>query len=194
MRLVCISQRVDINNNNDEVRDALDQRLNDLILRCGYLPVPVPNILGDSISDWLSIVKPSAIILSGGNDVGQCPQRDDIEHALLLFAKRNQLPLLGICRGMQMIANFHGVKLHNVIGHVRTRHNLTGEISDQVNSFHNYSISSCPKGFKVLAFSEDGEIEAIRHLSLNWEGWMWHPEREELSIKDVVRIKKLFDA
>ena len=49
------------------------------------------------------------------------------------------------------------------------------------------------KQFKVIAHSLDGEIEAIKHKSLPWEGWMWHPEREEKFLKeDINRIKNLF--
>jgi putative glutamine amidotransferase len=76
---------------------------------------------------------------------------------------------------------------------VRTRHRLSGEITGEANSYHGFSLASCPEGFEVLAQSEDGEIEAIRHQSLPWEGWMWHPEREALfSARDVQRIKALF--
>ena len=39
--------------------------------------------------------------------------------------------------------------------------------------------NSCPNDYHVLARSEDGEIEAIHHDKYPWEGWMWHPEREE---------------
>jgi putative glutamine amidotransferase len=45
----------------------------------------------------------------------------------------------------------------------------------------------------VIARSEDGSIEAIRHTSLLWEGWMWHPEREEtFASHDIRRLKMLF--
>jgi putative glutamine amidotransferase len=80
-----------------------------------------------------------------------------------------------------------------VKGHLRTRHQLTGTISSEVNSYHGYSIAACPHGFEVLARSEDGEIEAIRHRTLSWEGWMWHPEREDhFAAHDMHRIKALF--
>ena len=66
-------------------------------------------------------------------------------------------------------------------------------IKKEVNSYHAYSITECPKGFEILALSEDGEIEAIRHSSLPFEGWMWHPEREiKFSNNDIYRLKKLF--
>jgi putative glutamine amidotransferase len=94
---------------------------------------------------------------------------------------------------MQMMAHWAGVDLCSVQGHVKTRHRLTGEIAGKVNSYHHLALTTCPLEFDVLARSEDGEIEAIRHQSLPWEGWMWHPEREEnFAIRDVQRIKALF--
>ncbi len=193
MRAVAVSQRVDAFPERNETRDALDQRLAAFLATCGFMPVPVPNALGGEIRDWLNIVHPAAVVLSGGNDIGQCAERDDTELVLLTYAQERQLPVLGICRGMQMLAHWSGTGLHSVQGHVRARHRLTGEITGEVNSYHGFSLATCPVGFEVLARSEDGEIEAIRHQSLPWEGWMWHPEREEnLVARDVQRIKALF--
>ena len=78
-------------------------------------------------------------------------------------------------------------------GHVRSEHRVSGAIVGEVNSYHDFSVESCPEGFEVLAHSEDGEIEAVRHQSLPWEGWMWHPERnEKFEQQDLERIKNLF--
>lgn len=203
MRLVAVSQRVDTFPERNESRDALDQRLITLLLVAGFIPAPVPNGLHRTLPDgrldpealdaWLAAVKPQAFVLSGGNDVGQCRERDLTEGWLLDHASRHQKPLLGICRGMQMLAHWAGVELSAIQGHVRTRHRLTGEIVGEVNSYHGFSLATCPLDFKVLARSEDGEIEAIRHQSLPWEGWMWHPEREEsFAARDLQRIKALF--
>ena len=193
MKLVAVSQRVDHYPDRNETRDALDQRLAAFVASCGFMPLPVPNFLGDAIRDWLTIVQPMAIVLSGGNDIGQCKERDDTECALLGHAQEHGLPLLGICRGMQMMAHWAGVGLRSVQGHIRTRHQLSGAITGEVNSYHGFSLAACPDGFDILAQSEDGEIEAIRHQSLPWEGWMWHPEREaEFASKDIQRLKALF--
>ena len=193
MKLVAISQRVYTFSERNETQDILDQRLVKWVANCDFMPVSVPNVLGDTIRDWLTIIQPAAIVLSGGNDIGQHPDRDETELALLSYAKESTLPVLGICRGMQMMAHWAGTTLHPVGDHVRTRHQLRGQISSEVNSYHNYSLDDCPTDFEVIARSEDNEIEAIRHLSMPWEGWMWHPEREtKFAQHDIQRMKDLF--
>ena len=193
MKIVAVSQRVDYYPERDETRDALDQRLAAFVAACGFMPVAVPNTLGEAIHEWLSFLKPAAVLLSGGNDIGQFSERDDTEAVLLNYAHKRHMPVLGICRGMQMLAHWSGVELHPVQGHAQTRHRLAGEIVGEVNSYHRFSLATCPVGFEVIARSEDGEVEAIRQLSLPWEGWMWHPEREERFVpRDVERLKRLF--
>lgn len=193
MKIVAVSQRVDHYPDRNETRDALDQRLSDLLTISDHIPVPVPNALGGTIREWLAVVYPAAVVLSGGNDIGQFSERDDTELALLTYAQTRHLPVLGICRGMQMLAHWSGTGLHPVQGHVRTRHHLVGEITGEVNSFHGFALATCPVDFEVIARSNDGEIEAIRHQSLPWEGWMWHPEREaEFATNDIQRLKALF--
>lgn len=189
-----VSQRVDVVSDRGEKRDSLDQRLTNLLSIAGIWPILVPNTLvsRNELGDWLDAISPSGIVLSGGNNIGEFPERDETERFLLDRASEKSLPVLGICRGMQMMAVWAGGSLKQVTGHVRSRHKLTGEITDEVNSYHDYSPAECPPSFEVMARSEDGEIEAIRHSSLPWQGWMWHPEREaETSASDIARIRAL---
>lgn len=146
---------------------------------------PAPNSLVDLqnrelLHSWLKEIKPEAIVLSGGNNIGDFTSRDKTEDTLIRYASNEELPLLGICRGMQMIAHYHGTSLVPLKGHVKCRHRLEGEISWEVNSFHEFALEKCPSGFQVFATcSIDGSVEGIKHNSLPWEGWMWHPERDE---------------
>lgn len=194
MKIVGISQNINFKFEINEIRDEIDQRLISFVFECGYIPIQIPNSLGKSLENWVKETNINAILLSGGNDIGQYKIRDNTEVNLLNFAYKNKLPLLGICRGMQMIGHLFGVKLHEVKEHKKTRHEIYGKINKEVNSFHLYSLKECPKNFEVLAKSKDGEIEAIRHKLVPFEGWMWHPEREKKFCEyDVQRVKHLFD-
>lgn len=183
MKLLAVSQRVDVIAGRDERRDALDQNLARWLLAAGCLPAPVPNALAGvsdhDLEDWLAHIHPAAIVLSGGNDLGEAPERDATERRLLDWAASRRLPVLAICRGMQMMGVHAGGTLVEVHGHVRTRHRLDGDYDGMsVNSFHRFALADAPPGFRVLAQAEDGTIEAIQHNTLPWLGWMWHPERE----------------
>jgi len=209
--LVAITQRVDYISNRDELRESLDMRLVQLVLSAGYIPVATSNSLLNfekkdnrqcgkrlPLDDLLSMVKPDAIVLSGGNDIGQYPERDETEKCLLDWAANHRMPVLGVCRGLQMMGVWAGGTLVHVTGHVRSRHNLVYQESasswpESVNSYHNLALAGCPAGFQAIAHAEDGSIEAIRHVDLPWEGWMWHPEREIPFVdKDIKRLKALF--
>ena len=146
-----------------------------------------------SLSRWINEVGIEGIILSGGEDINSNIDRDKFEINLITYAKRLKLPLLGICRGMQIMSKASNVKLKKNSNHVKTRHKIFGIINREVNSFHNYSIEKCPQDFKITSRSDDLEIESICHIFLPWEGWMWHPEREKIFDRnDISRFKKIF--
>jgi len=208
--LVGITQRVDHITSRNEFRDALDRRLVEWLLQAGYLSTPIPNVLikiktkersidETILKQWLETVKISALILSGGNDIGESPERDATERYLLSWAKLESIPVLGICRGLQMMTAVAGGKLVRIDNHVRTRHKIIhAKDSDNlpriVNSYHSWGIDSIPDEYEILATSDDGRIEAIKHKEMRWEGWMWHPEREAtFSLKELERIRMLFN-
>lgn len=204
---VGITQRIDRDNSSNEFRDAVDQRLINWVDSLGFLPITIPNSLVDlnssekiqlKLIDWLNEIKIDAIILSGGNDIGVLKKRDLTEENLLYWAEKFKVPVLGICRGMQMMGHFAGENLSPVKKHVGVRHHLkisdeySGLIPTNVNSYHNFALKQCPKDYEILALAEDDNIEAIKHKILPWEGWMWHPEREINNNKiDNQRLEKL---
>lgn len=195
MKRVVVSQRVDTFHQGSESRDAIDQQLSRFVLACDALPFPIPNILEDSqINLWLASINPDMVLLSGGNDIGNCVYRDRCENRLLEWAVEHRIPVLGICRGMQYINHWFGGTLVSCEGHVCVRHDVSGEINQTVNSYHNFSVGNLAQEFHVLAVAKDNMIEAIKHDSLPIEGWMWHPEREVAFLSsDIDRFKFLME-
>ncbi len=195
-----ISQRVDFIESRNEFRDQLSHDLIKLLSSLNILSYPIPNVFSEfsnlksSLFDsWISQINPNGIILSGGNDVDEFEVREKMEHFLLDYAKLKRIPVLGICKGMLSMGVYEGANVIKVDGHVRQNHRISGEIKKIVNSYHNFALENCPMSYQVMAFSEDGSIEAIKHKTLPWEGWMWHPERNsEFCENDVQRIRKLF--
>lgn len=189
-----------------EVRDSLDQRMVRWVISMGYSPILIPNsLVNESVSaaeqlllkEWIKSVQLDALILSGGNNIGEMVKRDLTEIVLLKWAEDGKIPVLGICRGMQMMGVYGGGSLTEVDFHVKVRHQLQFDSAEEllpkeVNSYHNQSLISCPPTFKVLAKSEDGTLEAMAHEDLPWEGWMWHPEREDtICTTDSDRFKRM---
>lgn len=180
LKIALVSCRVDAVPERQETRDALDQALARWLAELGYQALLLPNVLDSyTLPSLITQLKPALIVLSGGNDLGQYPARDQTESALVDIARKLQLPLLAICRGMQLLAQTEGVALKTVSGHVARRHMLSGFWQGDVNSYHQFALSELPAHYDLLAQSPDGCIEAMRHQSLPWLALMWHPEREQ---------------
>lgn len=177
-----------------EPRDALAQTWSNFLSVA--LPdaawLPVPNVGAKGVRVYCEQWGINRLILTGGEDIGVSVIRDETERELLIWAKERAVPILGVCRGMQLMAVWAGATLKPVKGHVRTRHILQGDFAHEVNSFHNLGLVACPEGFEVSARSEDGEIESVCYLESRWEGWMWHPERETHQSADIDRLQRLF--
>lgn len=199
MKVIAISQRQDPIAGRDEVRDALDVKWASLLWDLGYLPVSLNSGI-EAVEAYLAALQPDGFILSGGNDIGKAPERDRLEAAVLDYSVHQRLPVLGVCRGMQYINHYQGGSLKKLDGHVATRHPLQGSWSndqsiDSVNSYHDLAVVAETLGgdLESLASTEDGAIEALRHIQHRWLGIMWHPEREHpISRQDIHLIKEIF--
>ena len=118
--------------------------------------------------------------------------------AIINYAVKQKVPLLGVCRGLQIInVAFGGSLVQDLtaregkkINHVSSVHDI--EINGHflldeyvnsritINSFHNQGITDrcIAKSLVSAAYSEDGVIEALRHKEYNILGVQWHPERK----------------
>ena len=181
MRTVLLTQRVVVDPSHGERRDALDQRWAGFVLHAGFLPVPLPNRV-DAVPALLEACAPAGIVLTGGNDLadygGDAPERDATERELLARAEALGVPVLAVCRGMQLVQHLAGVRLERVEGHVCARQEIVrdgGEV--ELNSYHRYGSRDTAPELEVWARAADGVVKAVRHRSRPLLGIMWHPER-----------------
>ena len=180
----------------------------------------------------------NGIILSGGEDVhpkyyghkewmnrkdelklSVNEQRDIFEMAVLKRAMKRKLPVLGICRGLQITNVFLGGTLipdldqkvkatHSKCEGIDMKHHvkvipgshlskITNVSSGIINSAHHQAADQLGKGLIVSAISTDGTIEALEHNEKNKEPFLllvqWHPERMKNKNSPLSReIKKRF--
>lgn len=197
MKLIAITQRVDISAASGERRDALDQCWTPFLQACGFTPLLIPNHV-DTARQLMQLTNISGVLLTGGNDLaaygGDAPERDETELALIEIASKRGLPVLGVCRGMQLLQHHAGVKLQRVSGHVGIHHALKFEGEDiLVNSFHNWGATTTVPDLEVTAVADDLVIEAVINESRQHMGIMWHPEREApFHERDVALVQRFF--
>ena len=180
--------------NKKELRFAIDTKLIDWVLSLGFKPILVTDL--ETLNFFLKqdTLKIKGILLSGGNSIEKKSLRFKIEKRLADISKKKNIPLLGLCHGLQFINFYEGGSLKKVNNHVRINHVIKSknDYPLKVNSFHDFSIKKLGKNLRVISTSHDGEIEAISHKKYNWLGWMWHPERDKKFDKKLIRIAKKF--
>jgi N5-(cytidine 5'-diphosphoramidyl)-L-glutamine hydrolase len=197
VRAVAVSQRVVVDPPHGTRRDCLDQVWAEFLLGCGLIPMPVPNSVAAAREICESV---DGVVLTGGNDLaaygGDAPERDATEAAMLDLAERRNLPVLGVCRGMQMIQHRYGIRLRPVHGHVAPRQSIAidGKRAE-VNSFHNFGALEGRPPLITWAIADDGVIKAIRHADRRMIGVMWHPERlVPFAAADIALFSRFFEA
>ena len=214
--LIAISTSSKISN-YQEVTD-LPSAYSQAVSQVGGLPFLIPNTFPlDGISSLCDHV--DGILLSGGGDIdislfnGKADSnigtpdknRDAIEIALIKEAVKRELPVFGICRGIQVInvalggtlitdipnqfsttlihqnssANGRDYHAHDVKVEENTRlAKILNKLTIPVNSFHHQAILEPAPGLRVTARATDGLIEAVEFTngSPNLIGVQWHPE------------------
>lgn len=181
MKVVAVTQRVDEIIDYNERRDALDQRWTSFLTACKLIPLIVPNN-EEAARKLLDVSVVDGLLLTGGNDLlalgGGTPERDQTEKILLEYAITNNKPLIGVCRGMQVIQHAFGVQLYPVEGHVMAKQFIQVEGQEhEVNSYHRYGTSESVDPLLVWGTSQDNIVKAVRHANHPIAGIMWHPER-----------------
>jgi len=199
MKTVAITQRVTVIPECGERRDSLDQAWPRFIAACGLLPLVLPNVIDVALA-MCGTADIAGLVLTGGNDLvalgGDAPERDATENALLDAVQSRGLPVLAVCRGMQLIQQRCAVPLQRVAGQVTSRQTIRieGEPAE-VNSYHHFAALESRPPLEVWAVAADGVVKAIRHASLPITGIMWHPERNTpFASADVALFRRVFHA
>ena len=144
----------------------------------GYSSISLSKHSTDDLHKFIGSFQPDLIVLSGGESIGEDLVRDSFEYNLLNVSQATGTPTLGVCRGMQIIGSFLGQAPTPLMNHAGTRHLVSGMLSAEVNSFHNYGFERVVMPLVPLIKAHDGTIEAFKHNNLPWLGVMWHPERD----------------
>jgi len=198
------------------------------ILQAGGVPVLIPSAIADG--GWKSLyARLDGILFSGGGDIsldhfkgdphpridGIEPERDDIELSMLQAAVSDSKPILGICRGCQLINvglggtlythipdQLSGALDHDYPGNMRTvlvhevkieegtmTADVLGEPIVKVNSLHHQGLKDIPVGLRIAGYAPDGLVEAIELTGHPFGiAVQWHPE----SLTDQPSTRNLF--
>jgi putative glutamine amidotransferase len=195
--VIAITQRVQIEPRHGERRDALDQRWAGFFATCGLLPLLVPNDPATALA-LVEAVGVRGLVLTGGNDLaaygGDAPERDETEMRLLDWTEGRALPVLAVCRGMQVVQHRAGIALERVPGHVAARQTVSIEGTPvEVNSYHGFGTRETVPELEVWAVADDGVIKAVRRGDRRVVGVMWHPERlAPFAPRDIALFRRQF--
>ncbi len=196
VNVVGITQRSLAPTEFGELRYGLDRRWFSFLAGCGLVAVPLPN-LAEVAVDSARVLGLRGIVFSGGDNLaaygGPACGRDETERALLGWATDTGVPVLGVCRGAQLLLDAFGVGLVPVGGHVATRHVIDGDAAPRtVNSYHRYAAHAVTPPLRITATAGD-VVEAFEHRDAPVAGIMWHPEREDtVDPEDVLLFRRMF--
>ncbi|MGX7107229.1 gamma-glutamyl-gamma-aminobutyrate hydrolase family protein [Hutsoniella sourekii] len=196
--------------------DYVPRAISQAVIQAGGIPLLVPVAPDDVMADYAQLI--DGLILSGGSDVSPSlyqqeahykltatePERDQAEakliHEILALGK----PILGICRGLQIINSVLGGSLYQDLSlnpQVQVKHSQDSSMwypihkvqvtkgsylegicqTDQlaVNSLHHQAINQLGSGLRASAYSSDGLIEALESTAGENPQVLavqWHPE------------------
>lgn len=198
------------------------------VLRAGGIPLILP-IVEDLAVIESYIEQIDGLIMSGGHDVNPIlfneepsnklgdilPERDAFDIALIKSCMKAKKPLLGICRGEQILNVANGGTLYQDLSFApnssikhnqKTNYDFATHSVDiekgsklyeilgeeiLVNSFHHLAVKDVAPDFKIVATSKDGIVEGIEKIGDEFIiGVQWHPE---MLSKKYSNMAKLFE-
>ncbi len=203
--------KIGITCGREKNHDRLNEAYAQAVWEAGGIPFLLPASPGSGRAEsHLAFL--DGLILSGGGDLdpihyGQEPQpglgsispdRDSHELALARLSVDWAIPVLGICRGIQVLAVALGGTLHQTL-QTGLKHRqdapewypthevkvtpgsklraILGESVLRVNSYHHQAVDRVPAGFSATALAHDGCVEGIEAADGPWAvGVQWHPE------------------
>ncbi len=184
----------------------------DAVADAGGIPMFIPFTGGAEEAEKL-LALCDGVLFAGGNDVDPkfygeeiafdnvevTPMRDEFELALAKLLENDTRPILGICRGEQVLnVAFGGTLYQHMEGHRQTEpgaqnlrpaavtegtllHKLAGRSEILTNTFHHQAVKTVAPGFVASALAEDGIVEAIEPVGQAesdrfFLAVQWHPE------------------
>jgi microsomal dipeptidase-like Zn-dependent dipeptidase/gamma-glutamyl-gamma-aminobutyrate hydrolase PuuD len=202
--------------NHKEDLSCISNAYINAVIKAGGTPVLIPLTNDKKVLDEV-LSRIDGLLLSGGGDIHPSffneelhpaverfdLERDNYDLYLARMAAKKSIPILGICRGHQLInVAFGGSLIQDIPSQVplstvnhnqsearetgthvvsirlgSTLHGIIQSDNIPVNSFHHQAVKVVAPGFEAVAFSEDGINEAIESSEGNSIlGVQWHPE------------------
>lgn len=210
-------------------RSYVNEDYVDSVIQNGGVPYIIPFNENDEVIK-MQLDNVQGLILSGGHDVdprfygeepkqkigATWPERDHFDMRLLKLAEDNGIPVLGICRGAQIINVAHGGTLYQDLsyrseetlkhmqGHspslpthgMKVKKNsklatVLGKTEFRVNSFHHQLIKEVAPDLIATATAPDGVIEGLENKNGSVLAVQWHPEMLHKN-KNVAFMNNLF--
>ncbi len=196
MKYILLTQR-EIIDKYGEKTDVMESSYIRYFTELGYVPLTISNFT-ENTDVFFEKLDISAVVLTGGGslpveyydkDYGYDIQknRDLKETELIKLCLKNNIPLLGVCRGMQFINGYFGGKVSQLSGLKEERPTGKDHIvyyKDQtliVNNYHNDGIYKHNLSSELISVYEDtvnGTVESFISEKYRVLGVQWHPERE----------------
>lgn len=192
MKRYLITQRQGVDKHGVEI-DFLEQTYVEYFERFNFSLQPISNSI--KLDSFLNKQFIEGIILSGGEDIDFNSKRYALEKKLIDFSIKNDVPVLGICRGMQMINVYFEGQLTLAISKIDSSnihqvakpHKIAMTCKDlevfnrvPVNSYHNCAVLKQQLGKDLVDFAlfePLNIVEGLFHKNFPIAGIQWHPER-----------------